>query len=79
MPIGINSKRRRSAALPSRSPGYHFSGVAILRPSARVTTSSTAVMGLKIRRRQTAGASEEVLLVRHYACLIPRLAVVKRP
>src|ERR1700724_1768360 len=43
MPIGISSKRPRAAALASRSRGYHSSGVAILRPSASVTTSSSAV------------------------------------
>src|SRR5712664_3232884 len=43
IPIGISSKRPRTAALASRSRGYHFSGVAILRPSASVTTSSSAV------------------------------------
>src|ERR1700688_1343136 len=43
MPIGISSKRPRTAALASRSRGYHASGVAILRPSASVTTSSSAV------------------------------------
>src|SRR6202158_6495908 len=43
MPIGIRSKRPRTAALASRSRGYHASGVAILRPSASVTTSSSAV------------------------------------
>src|SRR6266851_2033407 len=43
MPIGISSKRPRAAALASLSRGYHTSGVAILRPSASVTTSSSAV------------------------------------
>src|ERR1700680_4698175 len=43
MPIGIRSKRPRAAALASRCRGYHTSGVAILRPSASVTTSSSAV------------------------------------
>src|SRR6266581_4403296 len=43
MPIGISSKRPRTAALASRSRGYHANGVAILRPSASVTTSSSAV------------------------------------
>src|SRR5665811_420380 len=43
MPIGISSKRPRAAALASRSRGYQISGVAILRPSASVTTSSSAV------------------------------------
>src|ERR1700676_4051014 len=43
MPIGINSKHPRAATLASRSRGYHASGVAILRPSASVTTSSSAV------------------------------------
>src|ERR1700712_3394710 len=43
MPIGISSKRPRAAALASRSLGYHDSGVAILRPSASVTTSSSVV------------------------------------
>src|SRR3984893_14343455 len=43
MPIGISSKRPRAATLASRSRGYHASGVAILRPSASVTTSSSAV------------------------------------
>src|SRR5882757_2242727 len=43
MPIGMRSKRPRTAALASRSRGYHASGVAILRPSANVTTSSSAV------------------------------------
>src|ERR1700674_1231209 len=43
MPIGIRSKCSRAAALASRSRGYHASGVAILRPSASVTTSSSAV------------------------------------
>src|ERR1700730_14080389 len=43
MPIGISSKRPRVVALASRSRGYHASGVAIRRPSASVTTSSSAV------------------------------------
>src|SRR5450631_4895796 len=43
MPIGISAKRPRAAALASRSRGYQASGVAILRPSASVTTSSSAV------------------------------------
>src|ERR1700694_2581943 len=43
MPFGISSKRPRAAALAFRSRGYHASGVAILRPSASVTTSSSAV------------------------------------
>src|SRR5476651_1723674 len=43
MPIGISSKRPRASALASRNRGYHLSGVAILRPSASVTTSSSAV------------------------------------
>src|SRR5882672_287823 len=43
MPIGISSNRPRAAAPASRSRGYHASGVAILRPSASVTTSSSAV------------------------------------
>src|ERR1700686_2731702 len=43
MPIGINSNRPRAAASASRNRGYHASGVAILRPSASVTTSSSAV------------------------------------
>src|ERR1700692_2349465 len=43
MPIGISSKHPRAATLASRSRGYHASGVAILRPSASVTTSSSAV------------------------------------
>src|ERR1700686_2852408 len=43
MPFAISSKRSRTAALASRSRGYHASGVAILRPSASVTTSSSAV------------------------------------
>src|SRR5712691_4165495 len=43
MPIGMRSKRPRTAALASHSRGYHASGVAILRPSASVTTSSSAV------------------------------------
>src|ERR1700686_1760662 len=43
MPIGIRSKCSRAAALASRSRGYHAGGVAILRPSASVTTSSSAV------------------------------------
>src|SRR5882757_1299725 len=43
MPIGMRSKCSRTAALASRSRGYHASGVAILRPSASVTTSSSAV------------------------------------
>jgi len=43
MPIGINSKCPLAAALASRSRGYHWSGVAILRPSASVTISSSAV------------------------------------
>src|SRR3984957_2989535 len=42
MPIGINSKRSRAAALAARQRGYHASGVAILRPSASITTSSSA-------------------------------------
>src|ERR1700733_13916930 len=43
MPIGISSNRPRAAGLASRSRGYHASGVAIRRPSASVTTSSSAV------------------------------------
>src|SRR6267154_6013819 len=43
MPIGMRSKRPRTAALASRSRGYHASGVAILRPSVSVTTSSSVV------------------------------------
>src|SRR3984957_10337587 len=43
MPIGISSKCPRAAALASFSRGYQLSGVAILRPSASVTTSSSAV------------------------------------
>src|SRR5437016_10994766 len=43
MPIGISSKCARAKALASRSRGYQASGVAILRPSASVTTSSSAV------------------------------------
>src|ERR1700738_3700978 len=43
MPIGMSSKRPRAAALASRSRGYHDNGVAILRPSASATTSSSAV------------------------------------
>src|SRR3984957_7079489 len=43
MPIGISSNRPRTAAPASRNLGYHASGVAILRPSANVTTSSSAV------------------------------------
>src|SRR6267378_5501863 len=43
MPIGISSKRPRAASFAFRSRGYHTSGVAILRPSASVTTSSSAV------------------------------------
>src|SRR5712692_8267423 len=43
MPIGMRSKRPRTAALASRSRGYHLSCVAILLPSASVTTSSSAV------------------------------------
>src|ERR1700682_4164582 len=43
MPVGIRSKRPHAASFASRSRGYHASGVAILRPSASVTTSSSAV------------------------------------
>src|SRR4249920_2135817 len=43
MPIAISSKFPRAAALASRSRGYQESGVAILRPSASVTTTSSAV------------------------------------
>src|SRR5712672_700103 len=43
MPIGISSKRPRAASFAFRSRGYQASGVAILRPSASVTTSSSAV------------------------------------
>src|SRR5260370_23541153 len=43
MPIGMRSKRPGTAALASHSRGYHASGVGILRPSASVTTSSSAV------------------------------------
>src|SRR5450759_3849614 len=49
MPIGISSKRPR-AAPASRSRGYHASGVAILRPSASVTTSSSAVKATETGR-----------------------------
>src|SRR5471030_2488074 len=48
MPIDISSNRPRAAALASRSRGYHASGVAILRPSASVTTSSSAVKATEI-------------------------------
>lgn len=41
--MGINSNRSRAAALAFRSRGYHVRGVAIFRPSAKVTTSSSAV------------------------------------
>src|SRR5450756_2576442 len=50
MPIGISSKRPRTAALASRSRGYHASGVAIRRPSASVTTSSSAVKATETGR-----------------------------
>src|ERR1700729_767087 len=43
MPLGIIAKCPRAVALASRSRGYHLSGVAIRRPSASVTTSSSAV------------------------------------
>src|ERR1700722_5859723 len=42
MPIGISSNRPHAAGLASRSRGYHASGVAIRRPSASDTTSSSA-------------------------------------
>src|ERR1700675_1732686 len=50
MPIGINSKHPRAATLASRSRGYQASGVAILRPSASVTTSSSAVKATETGR-----------------------------
>src|ERR1700682_5857778 len=43
MPIGIRAKRPRAASFASRSRGYHANGAATLRPSASVTTSSSAV------------------------------------
>src|SRR5580700_8641940 len=43
MPIGMSSNRPRAAGAASSNRGYHTSGVAILRPSASVTTSSSAV------------------------------------
>src|SRR3978361_497182 len=46
----MSSKRPRAAALASRSRGYHDSGVAILRPSASVTTSSSAVKATETGR-----------------------------
>src|ERR1700722_7948940 len=50
MPIGISSNRPRTAAPASRNLGYHASGVAILRPSANVTTSSSAVKATETGR-----------------------------
>src|SRR5262245_32036108 len=43
MPIGISSKFERCVADAPLSLGYQSSGVAILRPSASVTTNSVAV------------------------------------
>src|SRR4029079_8736316 len=43
MPIGMISKFARCLAEAALSRGYHSSGVAILRPSARVTTSAAFV------------------------------------
>src|ERR1700733_11312596 len=43
MPIGMSSKCPRAVAPASRNRGYHARGDAILRQSASVTTSSTAV------------------------------------
>ena len=48
MPSGINSRCSRAAALAFSSLGYHANGVAILRPSASVTTSSSAVKATEI-------------------------------
>ncbi len=48
MPNGINSTCSRAAALAFLSLGYQAKGVAILRPSASVTTNSSVVKATEI-------------------------------
>ena len=57
MPSAIGSKLSRAAALAPRKRGYQSSGVAILRPSATVTTRSLAVNATETGRRSPTSIS----------------------
>src|SRR5581483_746665 len=61
MPIGMISYRARSAADARLSLGYQSSGVAILRPSASVTTSSL-VVNSTARGRKSPTSISKVLI-----------------
>src|ERR1043165_7505322 len=61
MPIGMISKRARSLAEARGSRGYQSSGVAILRPSCNVTTSSVAVNSTERARRSPTSISKVLI------------------
>src|ERR1700716_2738143 len=61
MPIGMISKFARSFAEARWRRGYQSSGVAILRPSTNVTTSSVAVNSTARARRSPTSISKVVI------------------
>ena len=61
MPNGINSKLVRAEAFASRKRGYQSSGVAILRPSASVTTRSLAVNATEMGRKSPTSISKVLM------------------
>src|SRR5437773_1517169 len=61
MPIGMISKFARCVAEACASRGYHSSGVAILRPSASVTTSSVAVNSTALGCRSPTSISKVLI------------------
>src|SRR5436190_12560684 len=65
MPIGMISKFARSFAEARCSRGYQSSGVAILRPSTSVTTSSVAVNSTA-RGRKSPTSISKVLIPLNY-------------
>lgn len=64
-PSAISSKFSRAAALAARRRGYHSSGVAILRPSAKVTTRSLAVNATETGRRSARSISKVLMPFDH--------------
>src|SRR5229473_1935768 len=71
MPIGMISKFERCLAEACFSRGYQSSGVAILRPSWSVTTSSLAVNSTERGRRSPTSISK-VLIPGRLQCVTVR-------
>src|SRR5438876_764515 len=61
MPIAMSSKLARCVTDALLSRGYHSSGVAILRPSTSVTTSSVAVNSTDRGRRSPTSISKVLI------------------